>query len=211
MTDRVRADEAGISQAVAVLRDGGLVAFPTDTVYGIGCMAGNAAALEAIFVAKRRPPEKRVPLLAASLDQAERRGYRVDERARRLADRFWPGGLTLVLPSNSNAKGDGDGDGSGESQAFRVPDHPVALALIKRAGPLATSSANRSGEPETYEADDVAVAFADSDLLDVLLDGGAVPGGVASSVLDLSVEPARLVREGAIGRVQLEAVIGPID
>lgn len=92
-----------------------------------------------------------------------------------------------------------------------MPDHPVALALIERAGPLATSSANRSGEPETYEADDVAVAFADSDLLDVILDGGAVPGGVASSVLDLSVQPARLVREGAIGRAELESVIGPID
>lgn len=205
MTERVRADEAGISQAVAVLRDGGLVAFPTDTVYGIGCMAGNTEALEAIFVAKRRPPEKRVPLLAASLEQAAERGYRADEQARRLADRFWPGGLTLVLPSG------GPGGGDGESQAFRVPDHPVALALIERAGPLATSSANRSGEPETYEADDVAVAFADSDLLDVILDGGAVPGGVASSVLDLSVQPARLVREGAIGRAELESVIGPID
>lgn len=201
MTDRVRADEAGISAAVAVLRDGGLVAFPTDTVYGIGCLARNGEALEAIFVAKRRPPEKRVPLLAASLEQAVERGYLADERSRLLAQRFWPGGLTLVLPSGAD----------GESQAFRVPDHPVALALIERAGPLATSSANRSGEPETFEADDVAVAFADTDLLDLILDGGAVPGGVASSVVDLSVEPGRLVREGAIGRAELEAVIGSID
>ena len=201
MTDRVSADAAGIAKAVEVLRGGGLVAFPTDTVYGIGCMAGNAEALEAVFVAKRRPPEKRVPLLAASLDQALARGYRADDRSTRLADRFWPGGLTLILAA----------DGDGETQAFRVPDHPAALALIEAAGPLATSSANRSSEPETYEADDVAVAFADTDLLDLILDGGPVPGGVASSVLDVSVSPARLLREGAIGRSELEAIIGRID
>ena len=201
MTERVDADDAGIARAVEVLRDGGLVAFPTDTVYGIGCLAGNAEALEAIFVAKRRPPEKRVPLLAASLQQALARGYGADERTTALTNRFWPGGLTLILPPT----------GDGETQAFRVPDHPVALALIEAAGPLATSSANRSNEPETYEADDVAVAFADTDLLDVILDGGKVPGGVASSVLDLSVSPARLLREGAVGRSELEALIGPID
>jgi L-threonylcarbamoyladenylate synthase len=197
----MRADEAGIAQAAEVLRGGGLVAFPTDTVYGIGCAAGNAEALEAIFAAKRRPPEKRVPLLAASLEQAVERGYVADERARTLADAFWPGALTIILASA----------GGGDSQAFRVPDHPVALALIAAAGPLATSSANRSGEPETYEADDVAIAFADTDLLDAILDGGAVPGGVASSVVDLSGTPARLLREGAVERSRIEAIIGPID
>jgi L-threonylcarbamoyladenylate synthase len=201
VTDRLNADEAGVAMAAQVLRGGGLVAFPTDTVYGIGCLAGNAEALEAIFAAKRRPAEKRVPVLAASLDQAIGRGYLADDRARRLANAFWPGALTMILPSASG----------GDSQAFRVPDHPVALALIALAGPLATSSANRSGEPETFEADDVAIAFADTDLLDAILDGGAVPGGVASSVLDLAAEPAKLLREGAIGRSELEAVIGPID
>lgn len=201
MTDRVVADAAGIAKAVEVLRGGGLVAFPTDTVYGIGCMAGNAEALEAIFAAKRRPPEKRVPLLAASLDQALARGYVADDRATALAARYWPGGLTLILAPARD----------GETQAFRVPDHPAALALIEAAGPLATSSANRSSEPETYEADDVAVAFADTDLLDLIVDGGRVPGGIASSVLDVSVRPARMLRQGAIGRGELEAVIGPID
>lgn len=200
-TERLPATPEGIEQAATVLRGGGLVAFPTDTVYGIGCLAGNAEALEAIFAAKRRPAEKRVPLLAASLKQAIERGYLADERAERLAAACWPGALTLVLPSASG----------GESQAFRVPDHPVALALIALAGPLATSSANRSGEPETFEADDVAIAFADTDLLDAILDGGAVPGGVASSVIDLASRPAKLLRDGAIGRSELEAVIGPID
>ena len=201
MTDRLNADEAGVAMAATVLRAGGLVAFPTDTVYGIGCVAGNAEALEAIFAAKRRPAEKRVPLLAASLEQAIALGYLADSRAEGLAAAYWPGALTLVLPSASG----------GETQAFRVPDHPVALALIALAGPLATSSANRSGEPETFEADDVAIAFADTDLLDAILDGGAVPGGVASSVVDLAGQPAKLLRDGAIGRSELEAVIGPID
>jgi L-threonylcarbamoyladenylate synthase len=97
------------------------------------------------------------------------------------------------------------------TQAFRVPDHPVALALIEKSGPLATSSANRSGEPETYDADDVLVAFADDDLLDAVVDGGRVPGGVASTVLDLSASSARLLREGPITREELAEVIGRID
>ena len=119
--------------------------------------------------------------------------------ARPLADRFWPGGLTLVL-----------GGGSG-SQAIRVPDHPVALALIAAAGPLATSSANRSGEPEAYEANDVLIAFADTDLLDAVVDGGRVPGGTASSLVDLTADPPRLLRDGPISRAELEAVIGTLD
>ena len=201
MTDRLPATPDGVARAATILSGGGLVAFPTDTVYGIGCRAGDDEALEAVFVAKRRPAEKRVALLAASLTQAIERGFFADERVGALAAAFWPGGLTLVLPSATG----------GESQAFRVPDHPLALALIERAGPLATSSANRSGEPETYDADDVAIAFADSDLLDAILDGGRVPGGVASSVIDLSGPRPRLLREGAIGRDQLEAVAGGLD
>jgi L-threonylcarbamoyladenylate synthase len=92
-----------------------------------------------------------------------------------------------------------------------VPDHPTALALIAAAGAIAASSANRSGEPEAWDADDVAIALADADELDGILDGGRVPGGTASSVLDLSSGQARLVREGALSRAALEAVIGPID
>ncbi len=201
MAERLTDAPADLERAVEILRDGGLVAFPTDTVYGIGCRGGDAQALEAIFAAKRRPPEKRVALLVASLSQAAALGYAADDLASRLADAFWPGGVTLVLPSL----------GGDESQAFRAPDHAVALALIERAGALATSSANRSGEPETYDADDVAVAFADTDLLDAIVDGGVVPGGVASSVLDLSLARPRLLREGAVERGRLEAIIGPID
>lgn len=190
--------DAGIAEAAAFLRAGGLVAFPTDTVYGIGCRAGDEAALARLFEAKRRPAEKAVPILVASLEQAGELGLEVTP-ARPLADRFWPGGLTLVLAADTG------------SQAIRVPDHPVALALIAAAGPLATSSANRSGEPEAYEANDVLIAFADTDLLDAVVDGGRVPGGIASSLVDLTADRPRLLRDGPISRAELEAVIGTLD
>ena len=184
-----------------MLRNGELVAFPTDTVYGIGCRTGDPDAMARLFAAKRRPVEKAVPWLVASLDQATAYGYRADRRAVQLTERFWPGALTLVLRASEGSA----------TQGFRVPDHALALALLAAAGPLAVSSANRSGEPETLDADDVAIAFADSDEPAATLDGGRVPGGVASSVLDLTGPRARLVREGALPRAEIEGVIGPID
>ena len=202
MTDRLPASAEGLAAATALLRAGALVAFPTDTVYGLGCRAGDDEALARIFEAKRRRIEKLVPILAASLEQVESHGYVVDERARDLARRWWPGPLTIVLAHAGH---------DGRTQGFRVPDHPVALELIRRSGPLPTSSANRSGEPEAYDADDVLVAFADVDLVAAVVDGGRVPGGVASTVVDLSVSPAILRREGPITREQLAEVIGPVD
>lgn len=201
MADRLAADPAGISRAAELLLAGELVAFPTDTVYGIGCRTGDPDALARIFSAKRRDPDKAVPWLVGTVAQVGAAGFPVDDRGARLAERFWPGALTLVLPA---------ADGSG-TQAFRVPAHDVALALLAATGPLATSSANRSGEPEALDADDVAIAFADADEPSAILDGGRVPGGVASSVLDLSGSGPRLLREGAVSRAELEAVIGPID
>jgi tRNA threonylcarbamoyl adenosine modification protein (Sua5/YciO/YrdC/YwlC family) len=201
MADKLAADEAGIARAAGLLRDGQLVAFPTDTVYGIGCRTGDQEALSRIYAAKRRDPEKAIPWLVASSAAVVEAGFRADDRAARLAERFWPGAVTLVLPAT---------DGSA-TQAFRVPAHDVALALLAAAGPLAVTSANRSGEPETLDADDVSIAFADADEPSAILDGGRVPGGVASSVVDLSGPVARLLREGAVSRAEIEAVIGPID
>jgi len=201
MPDRLSPDAEGIRRAASLLRDGQLVAFPTDTVYGLACRIGDAAALARLFAAKRRAAEKAVPWLVTSLSEALGRGYLAGPTARQLAERFWPGALTLVLPA---------ADGSG-SQAFRVPAHPVALALLAEAGPLAVSSANRSGEPETLDVDDVLVAFADSEEPAAIVDGGRIGGGIASSVLDLGGPRARLVREGPVSRAELEQVIGPID
>lgn len=201
MPDRLPGDAIGVARAAELIAAGELVAFPTDTIYGIGCLAGDDAALRRLFAAKRRPLDKAVPWLVASLEVLATRGYRPDERARLLAEAFWPGALTLVLAATTG----------GTPQAFRVPNFPLTLALLVATGPLAVSSANRSGEPETLDADDVFIAFADSDEPAAVLDGGRVPGGVASTVLDLSEPQARLVREGALSRTQIEAVIGPID
>ena len=201
MPDRLPADATGIARATALLRAGELVAFPTDTVYGLGCQAGDAAALQRLFAAKRRPTDRAIPMLIGSLAEATARGFTVDERAIALAARFWPGALTLVLPGIRGAA----------SQAFRIPDHPVALALLAAAGPLSATSANRSGEPDTLDADDVAIAFADADEPIATLDGGRVPGGIASSVLDLAGKRPRLLRDGPVSRAELESTIGPID
>lgn len=202
MTERLAADQEGIGRAVEILRAGGLVAFPTDTVYGIGCRWTDAEALARLFSAKRRPIDRQVPVLIGGLAQATAAGYRADARAGSLAAKFWPGAVTIVLAASRP---------DAASVAFRVPDHPVALELIGHAGPLWTSSANRSGEPETTEADEVLVAFADTQLLDAVLDGGRAPGGLASTVIDLTATPARLLREGPIGRRALTEVVGPVD
>ena len=200
MTDRLPPTEAGIARAAVLLRAGEVVAFPTDTVYGVGVAASRPDRIQRLFELKRRPIDRRIPLLVASLDQAAAGGWVVDEGARALAERFWPGALTMVLPPDAPA--------GMETQAFRAPDHPVALALIAAAGPLFTTSANVSDEPDTLGADDVLVAFAtQQDALAAVVDGGSVPGGVASTVVDLSVAPARVLRAGPIGPELLAEVV----
>lgn len=197
MTDRLPPTADGIARAAAILRAGGLVAFPTDTVYGVAVARSRADRLEALFAVKRRPPERRIPVLVASFEQAEEAGVVADDRARRLAARWWPGPLTMVLPTHA-----------GETVAFRVPDHQVARDLIAAAGPLLATSANLSDEPDTLGADEVLIAFAtQQDELDAVVDGGPVPGGVASTVVDLSVTPARLLRVGPIGASDLTELI----
>lgn len=198
MTDRIRPTADGLARAAELLGSGHVVAFPTDTVYGVAVALSRPDRLDALFELKRRPAEKRIPILVSSLAQASDGGWLVDERAERLAQAFWPGALTIVLPA---------ADG-GASQAFRAPDHPVALALIGASGPLLATSANRSGEPDTLGADEVLIAFAtQQDELAAVVDGGPVPGGVPSTVIDLSVTPANIVRQGPVTRADLAAVI----
>ena len=197
MTDRLAATAEGIAMAASLLAEGEVVAFPTDTVYGVGVATTRPDRLPALFALKHRPPEKRIPILVADMAQAVAAGGLADEVSRLLSERFWPGALSLVLPT-----------ADGGSQAFRAPDHPVALELIRAAGPLFTSSANRSGEPETLGADDVLIAFAtQQDELAAVVDGGHVPGGIASTVLDLSVSPARILRAGPVTQEQIAEIV----
>ena len=194
MTEVLGTSEDAIARGAALLRAGELVAFPTDTVYGVGIAASRRDRLAAIFELKNRPLDKRIPILVADLSQVT--DFEVDARALALAGRFWPGALTLVLP------------GADATQAFRAPDHPVALALIRAAGPLLATSANRSDEPDTLGADEVLIAFArQQDELAAVIDGGSVPGGIASTVVDLNAAPARVLREGPISREELAGVV----
>ncbi len=198
MTDRLPPTPEGMARAAELLLAGEVVAFPTDTVYGVGVAASRPDRVAALFDVKRRPTDRRIPMLVTGLEQAVDRGWSADDRARALAHRFWPGALTLVLPAST-------GEGT---QAVRAPDHPVALRLLELAGPIFATSANVSDQPDTLDADEVLVAFATQpDALAALVDGGPVPGGVASSVVDLSVTPTRVLRAGPISAEALADVV----
>ncbi|MBM3268078.1 MAG: threonylcarbamoyl-AMP synthase [Candidatus Sericytochromatia bacterium] len=193
---RLRADsESGIAEAAAAISRGEVVAFPTDTAYGLGADPRSAPAVDRIYAIKGRPREMPLILLAASTDDLA--GWAVlSPRALDLASRHWPGPLTLVVPAGAevpSAIRAADG-----SIGVRVPAHPAAIGLLARTGPLATTSANRSGGPSPRSADDVAAAFGEApERPHVLLDAGATRHAADSTVLSLVGEP-RILREGAL-------------
>jgi L-threonylcarbamoyladenylate synthase len=205
VTDLLLPHEDGIRRAVELLAAGEVIAFPTDTVYGVGVAGTRRDRLHALFDLKDRPIDRRIPMLVTSLEQATRQGWDADDRAEALAARYWPGALTLVLGWCVDAPPDPQ---LGRSQAFRAPNHPVALTLIDEAGPIYATSANISDHPDTLGADEVLIAFAQKqDALAAVVDGGPVPGGRPSTVLDLSVTPARILRQGPIAAEELAEVI----
>jgi len=187
-------DERALEDAVKVLRNGGLVAFPTDTVYGLGADARLPHAVMEIYAAKRRPPDKAVPLLIASLEEIRPYVSSIPEEAFVLMEKLWPGALTLVLPI---AQGIPSIISPGPGIAVRMPAHPTPLGLIQRLeAPLAATSANRSGNPDPLTAQEVLAQLGRR--IDLLLDGGRTPGALASTVVDLTPRPARILRAGAI-------------
>ncbi|MCY4066055.1 MAG: L-threonylcarbamoyladenylate synthase [Rhodospirillaceae bacterium] len=203
------ADGAGIAAAAERLRSGGLVAFPTETVYGLGADAGDDRAVARIFAAKGRPRFN--PLIVHAPDLAAHRAWAVfDERALRLADAFWPGALTLVLPRTPDAPVSRLVSAGLDTVAVRAPDHPVAQALMRAAGcPVAAPSANRSGRLSPTEAGHVAEALGPA--VDLVLDGGSCPGGLESTVLSLTGETPVLLRPGLVTHVPIEEIIGPVQ
>jgi len=180
------------------------VAFPTDTVYGVGAHGFSSEAIERLYIAKERPREKAIPLLIARREDLFLVSRDVPEIAWRLIERFWPGGLTLVLP-----KAPGLPDVlcvSGDSVAVRMPDHPIALALIEAAGvPLATTSANISSHPSPVMAEEVQQELGGR--IELILDGGRCPGGMPSTVLDLTTEPPTILRLGPVSREEIEGLL----
>jgi L-threonylcarbamoyladenylate synthase len=198
-----------LDRAAALLRDGKLVAFPTETVYGLGADATNDRAVAAIFAAKQRPAFN--PLIVHIIDAAAAaRLVRLDGRAEALAARFWPGPLSLVLPRLADCPVSLLASAGLDSLALRVPGHPLPRALIRAVGrPIAAPSANRSGRVSPTEAGHVL------DELDgriaAILDGGACRVGLESTVLDLTAARPTLLRPGGVAIEDLEAAIGPID
>ncbi len=191
--------------AARILREGGLVAFPTDTVYGVGALVFHQQAVDRLYIAKVRDREKAIPVLVANVRDLNRIAKHVPPAAWQLAGAFWPGALSMVLERSALVP-DAVTAG-GPTVAVRVPDHPVALALIERVGaPLATTSANLSGQPSAVTADEVEASLGDA--IDLILDGGPCPGGVASTVIDLSVTPPRIVRQGPIRWEDLAPLLG---
>lgn len=204
-TELKQADAASVEQAARLLRDGQVVAIPTETVYGLAANALSDEAVPKIFAAKGRPQDNPLISHIASLDMLPMVVRDVPPGAYRLADAFWPGPLTMILPRSASVA---DAVCAGlDTASVRMPSHPVALAVIRAAGvPLAAPSANLSGSPSPTTAADV---LADMDgKIPLILDGGACSVGVESTVVSLTGAQPVLLRPGYITREQLEAVLG---
>jgi len=197
-------DDGGREAAVAVLRAGGIVALPTDTVYGIGCALDTPGGIERLFAAKRRPPDRAVMLLLADPAQAREIGM-IGEAAALLAETIWPGGLTLVVPRRPDVSLPAALTGGAPTIGLRVPDHPAPRALARGVGPLPTTSANLSGEPEARDAGGIVAQLGSS--IDLVLDGGTAGGGPASTVIDCTTDRPRVLRAGAIPVDRVAAIL----
>ena len=192
-------DEAELRRVGAVLREGGLVAFPTETVYGIAVSAEHAPSVERLYALKERPRDKPMTVMVADAQAVRDRCDELPAKAVALMRAFWPGPLTLVLPARMSHQTEGRAGLVG----FRLPSHPLARGLVRAAGvPLLVPSANRSGQEPASTADEVLAAFPTE--LDVVIDGGPAQGGVSSSVVQVVGDKVKLLREGAIPRWRIE-------
>ena len=188
-------DPAVLADAARRLDAGGLVVFPTETVYGLAADPAHPSAVDALYEVKGRPAEKPIALFAADVAQVRASGVAWPDVAARLAARYWPGPLTLVL------------ERCGEWIGYRIPDHPVPLALLRATGHvLAVTSANRSGQPPVRDGAEAAQVFAGSDVL--ILDAGPGGGGVPSTVVRVDGDGWTILRAGALGPDALRAAIG---
>ncbi len=203
-----RPDPEVVRRAAEILRAGGLVALPTETVYGLGANALDAAAVRRIYAAKGRPSFNPLIVHVADAAQARTLAATWPETADRLAARFWPGPLTLVLPKRDHVP-DEVTAGLG-AVGLRMPAHPVALAIIRAAGvPVAAPSANRYTELSPTTADHVERSLGDR--VDLIVDAGATTVGIESTVVNLTGARPAVLRPGGISRPELEAVVGPLD
>ncbi|MCC6260702.1 MAG: threonylcarbamoyl-AMP synthase [Anaerolineales bacterium] len=191
-----------IEKALAVLRNGGIVAFPTDTVYGVGALAFDNLAIESIYAAKRRPIEKAIPVLIGAVEDFDKVAIDVPKMAYIFAERFWPGALTCVVPKNEALP---PAISATATVAVRIPNHRAALNLLRMAGPMAVTSANISGQPSPITAQEVYEQL--QGRIPLILDGGKTPGGIASTLIDCTGATPTLLREGPISLEVLLSVL----
>lgn len=206
MARMLKAEAKGsLAEAVAVLRGGGLIAYPSDTVYGLGAAAGDEQAVARTFAVKGRLSQKALPLLLADVEDMAALCAEVPPIAKLLAERFWPGPLTLVLrrsPAFHSAA-----LGSGDNVALRVPDHYFLRELVRALGePITGTSANRSARPSCRTAYEVRRQLGSA--VDLIIDGGPSRVGRESTVVDITSHPPKILREGVVRRREIERTIG---
>jgi L-threonylcarbamoyladenylate synthase len=204
MRSGTEVDASTIERAVDILRGGGLVAYPTDTVYGLAARPSDDAAVDRLFAAKRRDPDQSMPLLIASPRDLIAVASEVPDFVQGLIREFWPGALTIVLaraPSfHSKAV-------AGDTVGLRVPDHPVPRDLVRLLGdPITGTSANIAGGPDPLTADDVRAQLGSA--VDLVIDGGPSGGAAPSTVVDCTSDPPRILRAGPITREELVRACG---
>ncbi len=205
MSARIVADDAGgRAEAIEVLRRGGVVALPTDTVYGIAVALDVPGGIERLFLVKRRPSDRGIVLLLDAASQAGSIGV-MSPAATALADACWPGALTVVVPQRPDVPLPAVLTGGSPTIGLRVPDHDAPRALAAAVGPLPTTSANVSGLPEARDAQEILVQLGDG--VDLILDGGAARGGPPSTVVDCTGERPVVLRDGAIPVARLVAIL----
>lgn len=197
-----------IREAAEAIRKGGLVICPTETVYGLFADAYNIEAVQRVFDAKGRAATAALPVQVGDTAGMEEVALELSESAKRLAERFMPGPITLILRKNPEMPD--IVTAGGDTVGVRIPDHPVALALLREIRlPLVATSANRSGEQEPKDADEAVRQLGEA--VDIVLNAGPTTFGVASTVVDTMVNPPRILREGAIPVEEIRKVIGRID
>jgi L-threonylcarbamoyladenylate synthase len=197
-------DTAGRAEAAAVLQSGGVVATPTDTVYGIAVALETPDGIERLFRIKQRPPDRGIMLLLDAASQAGSIGV-MGPAALALADACWPGGLTVVVPQRPDITLPAVLTGGSPTIGLRVPDHDAPRALAAAIGPLPTTSANVSGLPEAGDAAEILAQLGDG--IDLILDGGPARGGLPSTVVDCTGERPLILREGAIPIARIAAIL----
>jgi L-threonylcarbamoyladenylate synthase len=195
-------DPQAIDQAIQTLESGGLVAFPTDTVYGLAARLFDPAGIDRLYAVKGRDSAKAIPVLLSSPDELPQVTTGMNPAARRLAQRFWPGPLTLVVPRCPDLP---ENLSNLPTIGVRMPDHPLALALMRRSGPLAVTSANQSGGENTCTAQEVLAQLGGR--IELILDGGRTPGGSPSTVVDCSGAELAILRQGPITAADLQQAL----